>query len=398
MSFKERLIYLREEIFPTQSDVQGWLLYDFRRSNTLACQFLEIPEEKLLTRRFFYWIPVEGELCKIVHAIEQNVLDHLPGKVITYRSWEELETALAITLKGIDSVAMEYSPRNILPYISKVDGGTIDLVRGFGIHIVSSANFLQHFVGRWDAGKIQSHLEAAAILDQIAQDTWEMIHSHLNQGKNITEFMVQQFILKRFEDQQCETADAPICAVNQNSANPHYMPNCASSSPILHDDFILIDLWCKKRGIGHVYADITRVGFAGVKPNRKHQDIFRIVREAQSKCIEFVRESFHHGITIRGWEVDQKCRDVINHAGYGEYFIHRTGHHIDTSDHGDGVHMDNYETHDDRVLLPRTCFSVEPGIYLPNQFGVRLECDVLIHADLQIQVTGGEQDEIICLF
>jgi Xaa-Pro aminopeptidase len=266
------------------------------------------------------------------------------------------------------------------------------------VEVVSSANLLQNFISQWDEVKLKAHLDAAEVLNKVADQTWEMIKNSLNEGKFLTEYAVQQFMLERFTYHGCETADAPICAVNQNSANPHYAPCREHSAPIKLDDFILIDLWCKKKRPEAVYADITRVGIAAEKPTQRQVEIFNIVREAQRKATEFVIESFKANRPIRGWEVDRQCRDLIQAAGYGDYFIHRTGHNIDVNDHGNGAHIDDYETHDDRYLLPRTCFSIEPGIYLPGEFGIRLEYDVFIHPDRQVQITGGEQDEIVCLF
>jgi Xaa-Pro dipeptidase len=397
MNLSEKIKCLQETLFPQGAHIDGWLLYDFRRSNELACQFLEIPTQKLLTRRFFYWIPLQGDPCKIVHAIEEAVLDSLPGTSIIYRTWQELDAAIAKVLTGVKRVAMEYSPRNALPYISKVDGGTLDIIRSLGVEVVSSGNLLQNFIARWDDYKLKSHLDAADVLSKVADQVWDMIRNNLKEGKYLTEYAVQQFMLERFTYHGCETADAPICAVNQNSANPHYIPSHESSAPIKSGDYILIDLWCKKKRPDAVYADITRVGIASDKPSPRQNEIFTIVREAQKKATEFVAEKVKENQPVQGWEVDQQCRNVIQNAGFSSYFIHRTGHNIDVLDHGPGAHIDNYETHDDRFLLPRTCFSIEPGIYLPDEFGVRLEYDVFIHPGGQVEVTGGIQEHIECV-
>lgn len=284
---------------------------------------------------------------------------------------------------------MEYSPRNALPAISKVDAGTVELIRSLGVEVVSSANLLQ---SRWDEHKWQSHLAAAAALDAIAAETWEWIPRRLTDG--LTEYAVQQFILERLAARDCLSDDPPICAVNAHSADPHYVPPKEGSAGIQKGDFILIDLWCRKRGEGTVYADITRVGVAAQKPTARQEEIFGIVREAQEAATDLVRERFAQKRPLMGWEVDQAAREVIQRSGYGDFFIHRTGHNIDMRDHGPGAHMDNYETHDDRVVLPLTCFSIEPGIYLPGEFGVRLEYDLFVHADGRCQVTGGIQTGI----
>jgi Xaa-Pro dipeptidase len=375
-------------------NLDGWLLYDFRRSNQLACEFLHLASTQLLTRRFFYWIPKKGAPCKILQAIESTVLDSVPGTLCIYRTWQDLENRIESILKGSKHIAMEYSPRNAIPYVSKVDAGTIEMIRGFGITVESSANLLQHFASIWDEHKFKLHLEAAHCLSDIVELSWGLIKRNLVKKNTLTEYDVQQFILEQMAARGFETSDPPICAVNEHSADPHYTPRLHSASPIHPNDFILIDLWCKKKQPEAVYADITRVGVAAAQPTSKQAEIFSIVRKAQKTATQLVQSRFLAKEPIRGWEVDQACRDVIIDAGYGEYFIHRTGHNIDRSDHGNGAHMDNFETHDDRLLLPKTCFSIEPGIYLPHEFGVRLEYDVFIHPDGHIQVTGGEQDQI----
>jgi Xaa-Pro dipeptidase len=376
----------------------GWLLYDFRRNNELACDFLNISSKALLTRRFFYWIPSKGSPVKIVHGIESGILDHLPGKKVLYRTWQELEKAIQTVLQGHSIVAMEYSPRNALPYISKVDAGTVEMVRDFGVKVISSAGLLQQFSGIWDESKFKLHLEAADVLSLIASEVWSLISKSLLEEQTLTEFDVQQFMLGQFAKYDCISDDPPICAINANSANPHYVPPAKDSAVIRRGDFILIDLWCKKKFCNAVYADITRVAVAASKPTSEQKQVFEIVRLAQKTATDFIIERFSHNKAVRGWEVDQVCRDVISSSEYADYFIHRTGHNIDSKDHGNGAHIDNYETHDDRLLLPSTCFSIEPGIYLSGRFGIRLEYDIFIHPSGKIQVTGGEQNEIMCLF
>lgn len=377
--------------------LDGWLLYDFRRTNELACKFLEIPFEQLLTRRFFYWIPAQGDLVKIVHAIE-NPLKNLPGKTLKFSGWQQLEQHLATVLRGCKRVAMEYSPRNAIPYVSKVDAGTVDIVRAFGIDVVSSCDILQQFMNVLSPKQLEMHVEAANILDKIADKTWKMISSKLKSKKKITEYDVQKFILKEFETHECITADPPICAVNAHTADPHYCPSSKSAMVINPDNFILIDLWCKLKHPEAIYADITRVGVAAKNPTEKQLKIFNIVRKAQQAATELVKTRFAKGIPLHGWEVDQTARDVINDAGYADYFIHRTGHSIDTSDHGNGTNIDNLETQDQRLIIPNTCFSIEPGIYLPGEIGVRLEYDICIDPNGLVNITGGTQDSVTTLF
>ncbi len=370
------------------NQIDGWLLYDFRRSNPLACRFLEIPESVLLTRRFFYWIPKTGEPVKIVSTVE-NPLESLQGKEFKFRSWQDLETILGEVLKGVATVAMEYSPFCAVPEVSRVDGGTIDLVRQAGPKVVSSGDLLQEV---YDEEKWVLQQEAAGILDQIAEDTWQWIAKHLNDG--VTEYDVQQRMLAKMHENNCITNHPPICAVNEHSSDPHYAPSKENSVKIERGDFILIDLWCKKNAPKATYGDITRVAVASNKPSQRHQEIFDVVKEAQSSALAFVKERYENGKTLFGYEVDRVCRQVIEDAGYGDSFLHRTGHNIDEDDHGPGAHIDDLETHDTRKLLPGTCFSIEPGIYLKGEFGVRLEYDVFLHPEGKVIVTGGIQKEI----
>jgi len=376
--------------------VDGWLLYDFKRSNDLACAFLEIPHDSILTRRMYYWIPADGSPVKLLNAIESHTLDHQSGELSLYQTWQDLDAGLTKLLAGKKRVAMEYSPRGAIPAVSKVDGGTIDLVREKGVEVVSSANLLQLFTGIWNKGKLESHLFAARVLDEVVEKAWNKIEASLKKGELVTEYDIQQYILRLFKENDCVASDAPICAVNANSANPHYQPSKKHSFPIKKGDFILIDLWCKQNKPHAVYADITRVGVAGT-PSPKQKEVFEIVREAQQAALDLVQKSFADKKPLQGYQVDQASRNVIEKSGYGKYFIHRTGHNIDENDHGNGTHIDNFETHDTRLIIPGTCFSIEPGIYLPGEFGVRLEYDVFIHWDSKVQVTGGQQKEIRCL-
>lgn len=375
----------------------GWLIYDFRRSNPLAITVLKIPEQAHLTRRYFYWIPQVGCPVKVVHRIESHVLDHLPGETIQYSTWVELDEAIRETLSDAKIVAMEYSPNNAIPYISVVDGGVIDLVRHGGVDVVSSADLLQAYTATLDAQQVESHLYATDVLERAVAGAWNLIEEHLKLEKVITEYDVQQFLLKYFENEGCVTCDAPICAVNEHAADPHYQPSSTSSSQINKGDFILIDLWCKQDKPGAVYGDITRVGVAAEKPTARQQEIFEIVKAARDRATELVKQRFSEDKRVEGWEVDKAARDVIESEGYGQYYIHRTGHNIGQETHGVGANMDNYETYDCRQIIPNTCFSIEPGIYLPGEFGVRLEYDVLVDAQGTVRVTGGEQQAIECL-
>lgn len=395
MEFRDKITEVQKHL--ADHKIDGWLLYDFKGSNSLAYQFLEIPKGKGLTRRFFYWIPRHGEPVKIVSLIEQHTLDHLPGIKKVYRSWQELEKVLFTLTIENRRIAMEYSPYNSLPIISKVDAGTIDLIRCNGAEVISSANLIQRYTSIWSDEQVKDHLEAARVLEEVADLTWAFIGQALGHNKIINEYDVQQFILTEIEKRGCTTLDLPTCAVNANSADPHYFPRQETASPIRAGDFILIDLWCKRKKPKSVCADITRVGVAAAQPTARQQDIFHIVQRAQQESTQFIRVHYEKNLPLEGWQVDQFCRDMIKQAGYGEFFIHRTGHSIGEDVHGPGANLDNFETHDFRVLLPGTGFSIEPGIYLPGEFGVRLEYDVYLDPAGRLMVTGGIQERLVCL-
>lgn len=395
MKFEDKLQDVQKSLVMEKLD--GWLLYDFRFSNDLACEFLEIPKDKIFTRRFFYWIPSKGSPVKIVHQVESKNLDHLPGVKWFFLSWKELEGCIANVLKGAKSVAMEYSPRNAIPDVSKVDGGTIDIVRGCGVGVVSSADLLQKYSCVWDEYKLQMHLEAADVLDEAVKKAWDLIAKRVLSGNLITDYEVQQYLLKKFEENACITEDSPICAVNADSADPHFSPKASHPVEIQKGDFVLIDLWCKRNSPRATYADITRVGVVDKVSTKQQEKIFSVVKEARDAALELVERKFKRGVPLMGFEVDVACRQVIEKAGYEKYFIHRTGHNIDINDHGSGCHLDNLETQDRRMILPGTCFSIEPGIYLPGEFGIRLEYDVYIGLDSSVRVTGGIQNEIVCM-
>ena len=377
-----------------EQGIDGWLLADDHGHNTLAYTFLQIPLGKMTTRRFFYWIPQRGTPIKIIPKIEPYTLDHLPGEKRLYRSWQEMEKSLQDLLKGKQTVAMEYSPRHALPNVSKVDAGLVDLIRGFGVDVVSSANLLQKYTSVLTQEQILTHLKAAQILCDIVQATWDHIGTALDAGDPITEYTVQQFMLDQMAQRGCVTADPPICAANAHSADPHYAPTQSGASLLHKGDYILLDLWCKLDQPYAIYADITRVGVIKGTPTHKQQEIFSIVKSARDSATEFVKKRFTEKQPVMGWEVDQVCRDVIEKAGYAEFFIHRTGHNIGSEVHGSGANIDNFETHDTRPILPGTCFSIEPGIYLPGEFGVRLEYDICIHPDGRPEVTGGIQTRL----
>ena len=380
-----------------EQNVDGWLLYDNHGSNRFARQILEIPPHAVLTRRFFYWIPKVGIPQKIVHRIEAESLTDTPGTIHLYLSWHELKTALKEILQGAQQIVMEYSPAGANPTVSVVDGGTLEMVREMGVKILSSADLLQPFTSVLSERQIETHLAAAAVLEATVQRTWEWISDHLRKERPITEYDVQQLMQHEFRQADCITEEGPICAVNAHTAMPHYAATELGAQKIVRGDFILLDLWCKKNRPDAVYGDIARVAIADSAPTQLQQKVFEIVKIAQKKGIEFVRSKMQAQQPIRGADVDDVCRGYIQACGYGDYFTHRTGHNIDTQVHGTGAHLDNLETADDRLLLPGMCFSVEPGIYLPGEFGIRLESDLLIHLDGSVEITGGFEENITCL-
>jgi len=381
-----------------EKGVDGWLLYDFGGHNSLVLQFLEIPEEIHLTRRLFYWIPAKGIPVKIVHATEAHVGDLFPGTLLSYFKSETLNKLLKQCLEGSNIVAMEYYPGGAIPSLSLVDGGTLDLVRETVPSVVSSYFLLEPFLSILNEAQKKSHFEAAEVLDRTAELAWNFIRTRLTENRAVTEYDVQQYIADRIAAEGCVIEGLPICAVNDNCSNPHYRAEDKGSREIRKGDFILIDLWCKKKTDGAVFADITRVAVADTSSSLTQEKIFAIVYEAQKAATDLVKERMLTKETVKGYELDRAAREVIEKAGFGEYFVHRTGHNIYTAPHGPGPNLDSVETFDERVILPRTCFSVEPGIYLPGQFGVRLEYDIYITEEFKVQITGGIQKEIKTLF
>ena len=375
--------------------LDGWLLYDFRGSNVIARRIVK-RDDKIATRRWFYFIPVTGSCSKIVHAIEAETLDHLPGEKFIFRSWQDLHRLLGELLKGKNAIAMEYSAENDIPYISMVDSGTIELVRKTGVNVISSGDLVQQFEARWDEDQKKSHFEAVKRVDDTKNEGFRFISENIRNGKAITEYDVQQFMWELFEKKSL-TADHPaIVAVNSNASNPHYSPEKHQSSLIRNGDLVLIDIWGKLKEPGAIYGDITWMGYVGKDVPSEKKEIFDIVKNAQQAAFQLIVENFRKGETTFGWQADQAARDYISDRGYGEYYLHRTGHNIGQEVHGNGAHLDNLETRDLRKLIPETGFSIEPGIYLP-EFGVRSEIDVYISGEIGPVITSPEQTVILKL-
>jgi Xaa-Pro aminopeptidase len=371
-------------------NLDGWLIYDFRGSNLLARRVVGFPDDQMGSRRWFYFIPASGTPRKLVHRIESAALDHLPGNKTVYLKWQELEAGVAQLVAGAKRIAMEYSPRNGNPYVSRVDAGTVELVRSFGPEIVSSGDLVQLFEATWDDQQIEMHLAAAKHTDAAYAKAWQFIAARTNAGGSTTETAVQTLIMQHFADNGLTTYHPPIVAVNEHSGDPHFDTSPATDRPIRAGDFVLIDLWAKLDKPRSVYSDLTRVGYVGPTVPEKYERVFKIVAAARDAAIALVQDAFKQNRPLAGWEVDQAARAVIDQAGHGAHFIHRTGHNIGQEVHGNGANMDGLETREERRVLPRTCFSIEPGIYQP-EFGVRSEVNVLIGPDSQVHVTGGER-------
>lgn len=358
--------------------LDGWLFYDFRGSDPLAYRVLGLDPARHVTRRWYYWIPAQGEPVKLAHRIEPRVLDELPGDLRLYVSWTEQQAALADLLAGVRRLAMQYSPMNAIPYVSRVDAGTVELVRSVGVEVVTSADLVQRFEAVWTGAQLASHRDAAEKLRRIVDEAFAHVAAERAGRRVLTEYGLQQFILTRIREHGLVTGSAPIAAVDAHSADPHYGPGPEGSAQIRDGGLVLIDLWAKRPEPGSVYADITWTGHVGQTVPARQGEVFEVVRQARDAAVAFVRAHAQAGELPCGWEVDQACRRVIREAGYADRFVHRTGHSIGEEVHGNGANIDDLETRDGRRLLAGTCFSIEPGIYLPGEFGIRSELDVYL--------------------
>jgi len=367
----------------------AWLLGDFRGSNVLARRILGIPDDQMGSRRWHYLIPASGEPQKLVHRIEPGMLDHLPGDKTIYLKWQEWDAGVTKLASSAQRIAMEYSPRNANPYVSRVDAGTLEVVRATGAEVLSSGNLIQRFEATWDDAQWGMHLEAAQHTNSAYERAWAFIASEVRQSGSVRETQVQQLIMDHFAEHGLTTYHPPIVGANAHSGDPHFETCEAEDTAIKEGDFVLIDLWAKMNRPRAVYSDLTRVGFVGHTVPEQYEKVFQIVAAARDAAIAKVRDAFARREPLPGWQVDDAARQVIAAAGYGQFFVHRLGHSIGQEVHGNGANMDNLETREDRLVLPRCCFSIEPGIYLP-EFGVRSEVDVYIGADGTVHVTGGE--------
>jgi len=375
----------------------GWLFYDHHHRDPIAARILGLDEKAHITRRWYYYVPAEGDPRKLVHRIEQNRLDTLPGTKGLYSSWEELARGLELMLADAQTLALQYSPNNAIMYVSLVDAGTVEFLRGLGKKIVSSADLVCQFEAVLNAEQVASHAIAQKAIDEILAEGWRKIARSLRPGSGtagtLTEFEMMEWLSTAMRNEGLTWDDGPNVSVNANCSDSHYEPTAELSSPIREGDFLLIDIWAKSEKLGSVYYDITWTGVVGREPTEREQHIFATVVKARDAAIHFVTQAFVENRPICGFEADDAARAVIRAAGFGEYFTHRTGHNITTEIHGSGANLDNLETHDERRLLPNTCFSVEPGIYLPD-FGVRSEIDMLT-APGKAWVTGRIQRELV---
>jgi len=377
-----------------ERNIDAWLFYDHHHRDPIAYRVLGLPDGLMVTRRWYYLIPAQGEPLKLVHKIESGHLDTLPGKKLQYSGWQELFDQIKHMLASHRDIAMQYSPNNLIFYVSMVDGGTVELIRGLGKNIVSSGDLVAQFEATWTEDQIETHFAARDKIDAMTQAAFKEIGSRVRNG-GTTEYKIQQWFMEAFRRENLVTDDPPIVAVNANSGNPHYEPRAEKSAPIREGDFVLLDVWAKQNTPIAVYYDITWTGFVGKAPSDRMREIFTVVRDGRDAGVKKVQEAVATGRPIAGWEVDRAVRDHIKKAGFGEYFIHRTGHSIGTEVHANGANMDDLEIHDERRILPNSCFSIEPGIYLP-EFGVRSEVDVLVRPHTA-EVTGRIQTEIVII-
>ena len=380
-----------------EAGADGWFFACFQLNDPIGLDLLGLSGEgKLVTRRCYYVVPREGEPRKLVHGLEPAMLDHLPGSKAVYTTWQEHRQRIGELVSGFKRLAAQYSPNNELPSVSRLDAGTAELLRSEGVELVSAADMAQRFAATWSQEQLEGHRRANVHLHRIALEAFNRASAALRKGDQIDEYAVQRFILDAMDQAGLWTESDPIVGVNAHSADPHYQPGPGLSSPIRKGDFLLIDLWAKEKAAGSVYADITWVGVCAASPTDRQQEVFSIVAGARDAAWELVRSRYPRQ-PVRGFEVDDAAREVIVRAGYGDRFIHRTGHSIGISDHGQGANMDNLETHDTRQLLAMTGFSIEPGIYLTDDFGVRSEINVALTPE-GAEITGAEpQRELLRL-
>jgi Xaa-Pro dipeptidase len=376
--------------------LDGWLLYDFHGSNPIAARLAGLTSgTHMTTRRWYYLIPANGQPRGLVHAIERHNLDALPGERLVYAGRQQLEAGLTQLLSGLKKVAMEYSPMCAIPYLSRVDAGTVEMIRARGLEIVSSGDLVQQFEAAWTNEQLATHRAASESLYRIKDRAFSVAFDAVAQGRALTEYELQQQMVKWFEEEGLVTDSPPVVAVGGNAGNPHYLPTPEQCRAVVADEVLLLDLWGKKPDTGAVFADITWVAVTSTRVPVEVSRAFRAVADARDAAVRLVADAAREGRDLRGWEVDEAARAVLQGQGYGDRIVHRTGHSLGESVHGNGVHMDDYETHDDRRLLPGTGFTVEPGLYFES-FGVRTEINVY-RGEREAIVTGPRQTDVVTL-
>jgi Xaa-Pro aminopeptidase len=376
--------------------LDGWLLYDFHGSNPIAAQLAGLTGgAHMTTRRWYYLVPAEGAPRGLVHAIERHNLDALPGEKTVYAGRAQLEAGLDRLLTGVRRLAMEYSPLGAIPYLSRLDAGTAEDIRRRGVEIVSSGDLVQQFEATWSADQLASHRAASEALYRIKDRAFAAAAEALRAGARLSEYDLQQRMAGWFDEEGLVSDSAPVVAVGAHAGDPHYLPTADETADVVRDEVLLLDLWGKQRHPGAVFADITWVGVAAARATEPVARAFRAVADARDAAVRLVQDAARDGRDLRGWEVDRAARQVLEDAGYGAQILHRTGHSLGESVHGNGVHMDDYETHDDRRLLPGTGFTVEPGVYF-DTFGIRSEINVF-RAERDALVTGPRQMDLVTL-
>lgn len=376
--------------------IDGWLFYDFHNRDAIAARILNMDTNRFASRRWFYFIPAEGEPQKLVHRIEPWRCDHLPGVKNVYLPWKQLQDMLRAMLGTAKKVAMQYSPNNNIPYVSIVDAGTIELIRGFGVEVVSSGDLVGQFEAHLSMEDWESHKEAGRIMQMVKDETFKEVARRIKAGDAPREVEIQKFMHDLMRANGMQWEDGPIVAINEHAADPHFEPTKENSFAMKEGDLLLLDLWAKKNVPGGIYYDITWMGFIGTEVPARITEVFNVARDARDTGLAMVRDRFAAGEPLAGWEVDDAVRKVIVDAGYGEYFVHRTGHNIGLEVHGNGGHIDNLETMDERRILPGTCFSIEPGIYMEQEkIGFRTEIDVFVTDEGAVEVVGAIQKDVI---
>jgi len=376
-----------------EEGLDGWLFFDHHHRDPLAYRILGLDQTAQVTRRWYYFIPASGEPRALVHAVEPHKLDALPGAKRVYSGWLAQRDGLLALMNGARHIAMQFSPDCAVPYVAMVDAGTIDLIRGCGFDVRTSADLVQRFDARWSAEQAESHFEAGRRVDEVRAAAFALAGDLLRGGSPVDEYAIKTFVREAFDKAGLYTDHGPIIGVNGHASDPHYEPEAASSAPIHRGDALLMDMWAKLKTPGATYYDITWTGFCGATPPDEIANVFTIVRDARDAAFNLVRDRVAARKLLQGFEVDDAARGHVAAHGYENYFVHRTGHSIGEEVHGTGANMDNLETHDERRVIAGTCFSIEPGIYLPH-FGIRSEFNVYV-SETEARVTGAVQRELI---